>query len=196
MISVAMLSSWTCILHVHERKNWNIFVISKILPGFIIWLESYVSDTFVIMSKLFTDFLVKIWMQINIYTLKDKESAVMWVCSCCSGFTKTSDYDPQHRNPLYCRADAECIWELQKLSQHFHPTVSLFASNLLKVWLQEWGYLQQILYWQCKKKNIIQTFVIKDDCWFFIKCTFKTLLDKFFSCMNRYIVHVVYLIWM
>eukprot|EP00105_Crassostrea_gigas_P005739 XP_011419440.1 PREDICTED: CCAAT/enhancer-binding protein zeta [Crassostrea gigas] len=49
-----------------------------------------------------------------------------------SGFTKTSDYDPQHRNPLYCRADAECIWELQKLSQHFHPTVSLFASNLLK----------------------------------------------------------------
>lgn len=77
MISVVMLCSWTCILHVHERKNWNIFVISKILPGFIIWLESYVSDTFVIMSKLFTDFLVKIWIQINIYTLKDKESAVM-----------------------------------------------------------------------------------------------------------------------
>ncbi|XP_078314561.1 CCAAT/enhancer-binding protein zeta-like isoform X2 [Crassostrea virginica] len=49
-----------------------------------------------------------------------------------SGFTKSPEYDPQHRNPLYCRADAECIWELEKLSQHFHPTVSLFASNLLK----------------------------------------------------------------
>lgn len=49
------------------------------------------------------------------------------------GFTKTPEYDPHHRNPLYCRADSECFWELQKLSQHFHPTVSLFASNLLKV---------------------------------------------------------------
>ncbi|XP_061172895.1 CCAAT/enhancer-binding protein zeta-like [Saccostrea echinata] len=49
-----------------------------------------------------------------------------------SGFTKAAEYDPQHRNPLYCRADSECVWELQKLSQHFHPTVSLFASNLLK----------------------------------------------------------------
>ncbi|XP_056021868.1 CCAAT/enhancer-binding protein zeta-like [Ostrea edulis] len=49
-----------------------------------------------------------------------------------SGFTKTPEYDPHHRNPLYCRADSECFWELQKLSQHFHPTVSLFASNLLK----------------------------------------------------------------
>lgn len=36
MIFVVMFSSWICILYVYERKNWNIFVIFKILFGFII----------------------------------------------------------------------------------------------------------------------------------------------------------------
>ncbi|CAC5378332.1 MAK21 [Mytilus coruscus] len=45
---------------------------------------------------------------------------------------KTSHYDPHHRNPLYCNAENECIWELKQLKNHFHPTVSLFASNLIK----------------------------------------------------------------
>ncbi|XP_041353162.1 CCAAT/enhancer-binding protein zeta-like [Gigantopelta aegis] len=44
----------------------------------------------------------------------------------------TGDYDPYFRNPLYCRADQECIWELKKLVQHYHPTVSLFAQTLLE----------------------------------------------------------------
>lgn len=36
MIFVVMFSSWICILYVYECKNWNIFVIFKILFGFII----------------------------------------------------------------------------------------------------------------------------------------------------------------
>lgn len=41
-------------------------------------------------------------------------------------------YDPVFRNPMYCRADGEFIWELEKLSQHYHPTVVLFSQNMLK----------------------------------------------------------------
>ncbi|XP_064621873.1 CCAAT/enhancer-binding protein zeta-like [Lineus longissimus] len=41
-------------------------------------------------------------------------------------------YDPYHRNPLYCRAEQECIWELKKMATHFHPSVALFAGNILK----------------------------------------------------------------
>lgn len=40
-------------------------------------------------------------------------------------------YVPSHRNPLYCRAETTPLWELQKLSFHYHPTVSLYASTLL-----------------------------------------------------------------
>jgi hypothetical protein len=42
-------------------------------------------------------------------------------------------YDPHHRNPMYCRAEQECIWELKKMAAHFHPTVALFANNIVKV---------------------------------------------------------------
>ncbi|KAK3593430.1 hypothetical protein CHS0354_020192 [Potamilus streckersoni] len=45
---------------------------------------------------------------------------------------KRDDYDPCHRNPQYCHAENECVWELKKLSQHFHPSVALFASQLLQ----------------------------------------------------------------
>ncbi|XP_056150741.1 CCAAT/enhancer-binding protein zeta [Lampris incognitus] len=41
-------------------------------------------------------------------------------------------YDPLHRNPLYCGADHSTLWELQRLSLHFHPSVSLFAKTILQ----------------------------------------------------------------
>ena len=40
-------------------------------------------------------------------------------------------YDPSCRNPLYSGAERSALWELQCLSQHFHPSVALFAQNLL-----------------------------------------------------------------
>ncbi|XP_033730348.1 CCAAT/enhancer-binding protein zeta-like, partial [Pecten maximus] len=41
-------------------------------------------------------------------------------------------YNPSVRNPLHCRAEQECMWELEKLAAHFHPSVALFAQTLLK----------------------------------------------------------------
>ncbi|TRY84502.1 hypothetical protein DNTS_035845 [Danionella cerebrum] len=47
------------------------------------------------------------------------------------GANKTT-YDPLNRNPLYCGADHTVLWELQKLSLHFHPSVALFAKTILQ----------------------------------------------------------------
>ncbi|WAR19175.1 CEBPZ-like protein [Mya arenaria] len=46
--------------------------------------------------------------------------------------TEKTDYDPYHRNPMYCHAENECIWELEGLTCHYHPTVALFAKQLLQ----------------------------------------------------------------
>ncbi|XP_064599583.1 CCAAT/enhancer-binding protein zeta-like [Liolophura sinensis] len=45
---------------------------------------------------------------------------------------KSGQYNPSHRNPLYCSVDQECVWELEKLTKHYHPSVSLFALTLLQ----------------------------------------------------------------
>ncbi|GCC22718.1 hypothetical protein chiPu_0001106, partial [Chiloscyllium punctatum] len=42
------------------------------------------------------------------------------------------NYDPFHRNPLSCGADRTGLWELKKLSEHFHPSVTLFATTILQ----------------------------------------------------------------
>jgi ribosome biogenesis protein MAK21 len=46
--------------------------------------------------------------------------------------TMQKQYQPQHRNPLYAGADVTSLWELQKLTCHFHPSVSRFSYDLLK----------------------------------------------------------------
>ncbi|KAM6906626.1 CCAAT/enhancer-binding protein zeta [Lycodopsis pacificus] len=48
------------------------------------------------------------------------------------GRKSQQSYDPLHRNPLFCGADHTTLWELQRLSVHFHPSVSLFAKTLLE----------------------------------------------------------------
>ncbi|XP_070782546.1 CCAAT/enhancer-binding protein zeta [Enoplosus armatus] len=48
------------------------------------------------------------------------------------GKKSMQSYDPLHRNPLYSGADHTTLWELQRLSLHFHPSVSLFAKTLLQ----------------------------------------------------------------
>ncbi|KAM9338884.1 CCAAT/enhancer-binding protein zeta [Symphorus nematophorus] len=48
------------------------------------------------------------------------------------GGKSMQSYDPLHRNPLFCGADHTTLWELQKLSLHFHPSVSLFAKTILQ----------------------------------------------------------------
>ncbi|XP_029281106.1 CCAAT/enhancer-binding protein zeta [Cottoperca gobio] len=48
------------------------------------------------------------------------------------GGKRLQNYDPLHRNPLFCGADHTSLWELQRLSVHFHPSVSLFAKAILQ----------------------------------------------------------------
>ncbi|XP_022242297.1 CCAAT/enhancer-binding protein zeta-like [Limulus polyphemus] len=40
-------------------------------------------------------------------------------------------YDSSHRNPLFAGAEYCSFWELLRLSQHFHPSVALFARQIL-----------------------------------------------------------------
>ncbi|PWA28266.1 hypothetical protein CCH79_00019700 [Gambusia affinis] len=49
------------------------------------------------------------------------------------GGRSSQNYDPVHRNPLFCGADRSPLWELHRLSLHFHPSVSLFARTVLQV---------------------------------------------------------------
>ncbi|BFZ11566.1 hypothetical protein BsWGS_14605 [Bradybaena similaris] len=48
------------------------------------------------------------------------------------GKGQSCDYDPYNRNPLYSRAELDCIWELEQLVTHYHPTVRLYAASVLQ----------------------------------------------------------------
>ncbi|AWP20443.1 putative CCAAT/enhancer-binding protein zeta-like [Scophthalmus maximus] len=48
------------------------------------------------------------------------------------GKNMLQSYDALHRNPLFCGADHTTLWELQRLTLHFHPSVSLFAKTILE----------------------------------------------------------------
>nr|DBA26807.1 TPA: hypothetical protein GDO54_011017 [Pyxicephalus adspersus] len=49
-----------------------------------------------------------------------------------NGIKMSSHYDPLNRNPIFCGADNTSLWELKKLSDHFHPSVALFAKTILE----------------------------------------------------------------
>lgn len=42
-------------------------------------------------------------------------------------------YDRTARNPLFAHAELSVASELLPLSRHYHPSVAIFASNLLNV---------------------------------------------------------------
>lgn len=45
---------------------------------------------------------------------------------------QSNAYDPRKRDPEHSNADRSCLWELLPFTNHFHPSVSLNASNLLE----------------------------------------------------------------
>ena len=49
------------------------------------------------------------------------------------GPQKDQAYKPHQRNPLYSGAENSCLWELNRLSRHYHPSVCLFARTLMEV---------------------------------------------------------------
>lgn len=42
-----------------------------------------------------------------------------------------TQYDPTHRNPAFAGGDKAVFVELALLTEHFHPTVALFAKKIL-----------------------------------------------------------------
>jgi hypothetical protein len=48
-----------------------------------------------------------------------------------SNAESTSEYRPLNRNPLYTNAETVGLRELNLLANHYHPTVALFAQNVL-----------------------------------------------------------------
>ncbi|NWR89814.1 CEBPZ protein, partial [Furnarius figulus] len=63
----------------------------------------------------------------------NSNSTASWVHHLNMGGRKTgTSYDPMHRSPLYCGAESTSLWELKKLSEHFHPSVALFAKTILE----------------------------------------------------------------
>jgi ribosome biogenesis protein MAK21 len=48
-------------------------------------------------------------------------------------------YDPLKREPKFAQAEGEPIWELVTLATHCHPTISMWASDLLKGELLEYA---------------------------------------------------------
>ncbi len=50
----------------------------------------------------------------------------------CRSRRPLGTYDACHRNPAYCGAEHSALWELSVLVGHAHPTVALFAGNLLE----------------------------------------------------------------
>ncbi|NWW35631.1 CEBPZ protein, partial [Panurus biarmicus] len=64
----------------------------------------------------------------------NSNSSASWVHHLNMGGRKSgASYDPMHRSPLYCGAERTSLWELKKLSEHFHPSVALFARTILEV---------------------------------------------------------------
>ncbi|XP_040849010.1 CCAAT/enhancer-binding protein zeta [Ochotona curzoniae] len=62
-----------------------------------------------------------------------KPAAASWVhLDNLKGGKQLNTYDPFSRNPLFCGAENTNLWELKKLSEHFHPSVSLFAKTILQ----------------------------------------------------------------
>ena len=45
---------------------------------------------------------------------------------------RSTAYDALKRDPLYSNAAKSCLWELIVFTNHFHPTVALYAQTLVK----------------------------------------------------------------
>ena len=46
---------------------------------------------------------------------------------------RSGSYEISARNPLYCKAEGCCLWELNRLGAHYHPSVQAFAKKLAAV---------------------------------------------------------------
>lgn len=70
----------------------------------------------------------------NEQTSSDAKQTPSWFHAINSNknVTNNTDFNPLVRNPSYAGAKYAAYTELLLLQNHFHPTVSMFASNILK----------------------------------------------------------------
>jgi len=59
-------------------------------------------------------------------TTSRRDLKTLWASS-----TDNSEYDFRKRDPLFAQAEESSLWELSPLLSHYHPTVQLYAENLL-----------------------------------------------------------------
>lgn len=52
--------------------------------------------------------------------------------------SQQSGYQIAGRNPLYCKAETSCLWELARLQSHYHPSVHAFAKKIAQVYIHPW----------------------------------------------------------
>ncbi|KAK2489705.1 hypothetical protein MC885_017854 [Smutsia gigantea] len=82
--------------------------------------------------KAVNQVLVTVFMVVVIMTFWAGIEALKKYCFLFSGGKHLNTYDPFSRNPLFCGAENTSLWELKKLSEHFHPSVALFANTILQ----------------------------------------------------------------
>lgn len=81
---------------------------------------------------------------------------------------KTHDsYDYTQRNPLYSGADKTLTYELILYSRHYHPTVAIFANNLINVKKLNFNsfkiikYLKFLFFFHLKRAKLLIIMVIQ-----------------------------------
>lgn len=66
-------------------------------------------------------------------TEAEKPKTASWVpFDNLKGSKQLKTYNSFSRNPLFSGAENTSLWELRKLSEHFHPSVALFAKTILE----------------------------------------------------------------
>ena len=107
---------------------------------FLILLDTfqYICLTECSRNQLFFCEYVLLLMMVIIKLLRSSVARALCDKKCAfvnlpTGKSEQHGYDCYQRNPLYCQAQNECLWELQSLTHHYHPSVSLYACTILQV---------------------------------------------------------------
>lgn len=113
----------------------RLFLSSKLAKYLVLVLKSIVNDRDQIRSLAFGKRLIQTaahWPEIG------AAAALCYITSRVNGLQKLllggkleNAYDPRQRDPKFAKADTTSLWELSLVSNHFHPTVALYANNIL-----------------------------------------------------------------
>lgn len=108
---------------------------SKLAKYLVLVLKSIAGDSDLARSRAFAKRLIQTacqWPEIGAV------AALCYVASRTNGVEELvkdgaheNVYDAKQRDPKFAKADTTRLWELSLVSNHFHPTVALYANNIL-----------------------------------------------------------------